>query len=144
MSSSSEWLFFAVWLAAPGLVAVVLLVLARRTRRAGMWWLFVALGIWPILSIVTNRALIWFGLQVYGPSMMWVYYVSWTGMQVVGVFLEIVAAVKLARIPGPLPSEPLCPTCGYNLTGLAEDRCPECGMGFVAEIRYLTRAVTGR
>ena len=23
-----------------------------------------------------------------------------------------------------------CPTCGYNLTGLTEDRCPECGEGF--------------
>jgi len=23
-----------------------------------------------------------------------------------------------------------CPTCGYNLTGLTESRCPECGEGF--------------
>jgi hypothetical protein len=23
-----------------------------------------------------------------------------------------------------------CPTCGYNLTGLIKDRCPECGEGF--------------
>jgi Kef-type K+ transport system membrane component KefB len=23
-----------------------------------------------------------------------------------------------------------CPKCGYNLTGLTEDRCPECGGGF--------------
>jgi len=23
-----------------------------------------------------------------------------------------------------------CPTCGYNLTGLSEHRCPECGAGF--------------
>ncbi len=23
-----------------------------------------------------------------------------------------------------------CPTCGYNLTGLADNRCPECGKAF--------------
>lgn len=23
-----------------------------------------------------------------------------------------------------------CPKCGYNLTGLTENRCPECGVGF--------------
>lgn len=25
---------------------------------------------------------------------------------------------------------PLCPKCGYNLTGLPETRCPECGSSF--------------
>mgnify|MGYP003124101917 CR=1 FL=1 len=26
-----------------------------------------------------------------------------------------------------------CPNCGYNLTGLTENRCPECGEGFDRE-----------
>jgi hypothetical protein len=26
-----------------------------------------------------------------------------------------------------------CPTCGYNLTGLSESRCPECGTRFTLD-----------
>lgn len=28
---------------------------------------------------------------------------------------------------------PTCVQCGYNLTGLVEPRCPECGTGFTPE-----------
>ena len=35
---------------------------------------------------------------------------------------------------------PICPRCGYNLTGLAEPRCPECGGEFLwAELRNNAR-----
>ena len=27
----------------------------------------------------------------------------------------------------------VCPTCGYNLTGLTEPRCPECGSQFTLD-----------
>jgi hypothetical protein len=30
----------------------------------------------------------------------------------------------------------LCPTCGYNLTGLRESRCPECGTQFTLNELY--------
>ena len=29
-----------------------------------------------------------------------------------------------------------CPTCGYNLTGLREARCPECGSQFTLDQLY--------
>jgi hypothetical protein len=32
--------------------------------------------------------------------------------------------------PGPLDHEVFCEYCGYNLRGLAENRCPECGKEF--------------
>jgi hypothetical protein len=32
------------------------------------------------------------------------------------------------RLPTPVP--PICPQCGYNLTGLHEPPCPECGYRF--------------
>ena len=39
-----------------------------------------------------------------------------------------------------------CPKCGYNLTGLTEQRCPECGLDFqVKQLEQLqNQAVTAR
>jgi uncharacterized paraquat-inducible protein A len=39
-------------------------------------------------------------------------------------------AERAARIRGASKSAITCPTCGYNLTGLSEARCPECGSKF--------------
>jgi DNA-directed RNA polymerase subunit RPC12/RpoP len=37
------------------------------------------------------------------------------------------------RIEGSSKSAVACPTCGYNLTGLSEARCPECGTRFTLD-----------
>jgi hypothetical protein len=43
------------------------------------------------------------------------------------------AAERAAKIKGSLKSTVTCPTCGYNLTGLTECRCPECGSKFTID-----------
>ncbi len=40
--------------------------------------------------------------------------------------LEQIRGKQEWRIPIP----PTCPSCGYNLTGLISNRCPECGLVF--------------
>lgn len=41
-----------------------------------------------------------------------------------------VLAIRMNR-PPPVPDYPCCTGCGYNLTGLVEPRCPECGRGYI-------------
>jgi hypothetical protein len=42
-------------------------------------------------------------------------------------------AVRLTRQAGP---ELVCPACGYNLAGLHEARCPECGGEYTLDVLY--------
>ena len=42
-------------------------------------------------------------------------------------------AERAERIKGSSKSAVTCPTCGYNLTGLSEARCPECGTRFTLD-----------
>ena len=43
------------------------------------------------------------------------------------------ATERSARVAGAGSSAVTCPTCGYNLTGLADARCPECGSRFTLD-----------
>lgn len=43
------------------------------------------------------------------------------------------AAERAARIDNTGRDAVICPTCGYNLTGLKEPRCPECGTQFTLD-----------
>jgi DNA-directed RNA polymerase subunit RPC12/RpoP len=43
------------------------------------------------------------------------------------------AAERAARIRGSGKSAIACPNCGYNMTGLREPRCPECGSRYTLD-----------
>jgi hypothetical protein len=43
------------------------------------------------------------------------------------------AAERAARIKASGKSTITCPKCGYNMTGLTESRCPECGSKFTLD-----------
>jgi hypothetical protein len=43
------------------------------------------------------------------------------------------AAERSARVSAIRRDSIVCPTCGYNLTGLKESRCPECGTQFTLD-----------
>lgn len=139
---STQILFAVLFLVFPFAVACVLFFLARRTRIAGLWWLFVALGIWPVISMTARQIITGLVAARNTPGDFMIYSLSInTSFALVTAILQIAACVVLARTRTMPPAEPLCPRCGYNLTGLRQDRCPECGTQFTCEVRYLTRAV---
>ena len=43
------------------------------------------------------------------------------------------AEERMARITAAGTDAVLCPNCGYNMTGLREARCPECGSVFTID-----------
>ena len=53
------------------------------------------------------------------------------------------AAERLARLTAHGMPVIACPLCGYNLAGLTEARCPECGGSFTLEQIVLARPRTG-
>ncbi|MBN1490967.1 MAG: hypothetical protein JXA69_13700 [Phycisphaerae bacterium] len=150
MSSISLWMYapYLLLMAASLFLGVWLFVMASRFRSAALWWLFVLLGPWPIVAVIA-RQLLHVVIVIHWPptasgSGYWVLNALASGGSFLATFLlqcvvvtKIVAMVKTGRSQ----AEPICPRCGYNLTGLEQDRCPECGTAFSCEVRYITRPV---
>lgn len=140
ISPGASFMIGGVYLLISLAVAATLFVLARRSCTPGLGWLCLAVGIWPIVSLVVRQVLLGFVAARYAAAGMSVVYL-FVGipLSIIGAVLVIIAGVRLSRIGPPLPAEPRCPQCGYNVTGLPENRCPECGTRFACELRYLMR-----
>ena len=100
----------------------------RNTALAGLLSLFGAVG-FALVAVTFNRqvppgiALLLGGGTV---PIVWV-------LATVLLWRET-PAERLARMSKLVTSPTvLCPVCGYNLTGLREARCPECGGSFTLE-----------
>ena len=62
---------------------------------------------------------------------LWVAGRWWVDVPLYAVFLAVALPTLLVWRFVPKFPRGHCRRCGYNLTGLTEARCPECGMGFV-------------
>jgi fucose permease len=126
---------------------------AKVFLTAGMaTWVFVA-GYWFLLWRSTVR---WTSARVSASAI--AVFVSFVGGSLVGLAMSPVddeVGYFMASITVPLlwmvlttlawretpaeraarqtPTSVACPTCGYNLTGLSETRCPECGTRFTID-----------
>lgn len=148
MSGMSLWMYapYLLLVAASLFLGVWLFVMASRFRLAALWWLFVLLGPWPIVAFIATRLLHIVVAEYWSPtatgSGYWVLRALVFGGSFLATFLlqcvvvtKVLAMVKTGRSQ----AEPICPRCGYNLTGLEQDRCPECGTVFSCEVRYIVR-----
>ena len=97
--------------------------LARFFVRAG-----VALVLCSLADLAVVYVLVLVTDFVIGQVYIWAILIGFTAL-LAGACLWGLPYFLLS-LPVKPPSDPLCPQCGYNLTGLTEPRCPECGQPF--------------
>ncbi len=91
-----------------------------RTGLAVVWSLAPAsAAAWLVLLVQPRRS----EVAIIVGGLAWV--VTWLGSSAL-VWRET-AVERVARIKGIADGVVNCPNCGYNLTGLDQARCPECG-----------------
>jgi hypothetical protein len=95
------------------------------------WTLWAAVGSMAVAGLVgamagavVERGFGWFVASVASP-LLWM-------VATVLIWREN-SAERAARLANSGRDAVVCPTCGYNLTGLREARCPECGTQFTID-----------
>lgn len=79
-------------------------------------WGFTSVSREGELGIITG-GLVWFVLWLFGTAIVW--------RETKAERSQRLAAMGISALP--------CPSCGYNLSGLRESRCPECGAQFTLD-----------
>lgn len=115
-----------------GLIAGCWWVIWRRvvvwTRRRALLSGSAFLGVWLLAGFVT-----WYGRSVIGREEVEMF------MPLMGVAGSLAALAALwCETPEELRKRAMartvpCPVCGYNLQGLKQTSCPECGAGFTVD-----------
>ena len=98
----------------------------RRGMTFGLIVASVAAAIPPagLMGAITDGVFGWFIGSVTAP-ILWL-------VGTIPIWRES-AAERAARLANSGRDAIVCPTCGYNLTGLRETRCPECGTQFTVD-----------
>jgi CDP-diglyceride synthetase len=97
---------------------------------------------WAASGAAIAGTCIGLGIQAMFPDEQWIG--TFLGV-LCGLVIWIIATVfiwreseaeRAARLSRANSDALVCPTCGYNLTGLRETRCPECGTQFTLNELY--------
>lgn len=79
---------------------------------------------WATILLVTERYN--YSLYSMGPA----FKLSLYAVTVSGIIAALSTALRRFLVTVSHPEHPLCSQCGYDLRGLNESRCPECGKPF--------------
>ncbi|TWT45568.1 hypothetical protein RAS1_19960 [Phycisphaerae bacterium RAS1] len=107
--------------------AVVRWTDSRRRQTAGAAALALAAGTLLATIIASAGAPVQFGMLIGGavPPTLWVLATVLAWRETKQERIERLRAIGTGGVA--------CPLCGYNMTGLREARCPECGASFTLD-----------
>lgn len=118
----SALLFVMAWLA----IWHGQVVWTRRRRRLTFASVLWSLGVGGVFGFVLALAANEWAIGLIFAGLFW--FVSWIPSTAL-VWRET-AAERAARLKTIATGTVTCPHCGYNMTGLHEARCPECGTSY--------------
>lgn len=103
-------------------VAAAATLFFGRTDHNRKYLLYLMLAVWSLAGLFPAIRIVewWSDLPLFGAG-------YW--LLVLGSLLILIASL-VALLRGEAPLVGHCRRCGYNLTGLIDPRCPECGTAF--------------